>query len=77
MKEQIIELPTKKAQEKAAQIWCLPTTSSIVFDPILAIEIARLIDQYREALIWCSGSADFNPGGQAHDGWNKICEPLL
>ena len=65
MKEQIIELPTKKAQEKAAQIWCLP------------IEIARLIDQYREALIWCSGSADFNPGGQAHDGWNKICEPLL
>lgn len=63
MKEQITELPTKKAQEKAAQI--------------LAIEIARLIDQYREALIWCSGSADFNPGGQAHDGWNKICEPLL
>ena len=62
MTEQIIE-PSKKAQEKAAQI--------------LAIEIARLIDQYREALIWCSGSADFNPGGQAHDGWNKICEPLL
>jgi len=63
MKEQIIEPPTQKAQEKAAQI--------------LTIEIARLIDQYREALIWCSGSADFNPGGQAHDGWNKICEPLL
>lgn len=36
-------------------------------------EIARL----KDALIWCSGSADFGPGGQAEEGWNKVCRPLL
>jgi hypothetical protein len=30
-----------------------------------------------EALIWCSGSADFNEGGFAREGWLKICEPIL
>lgn len=29
-----------------------------------------------EALIWCSGSQDFSPGGKAHEGWKKIV-PLL
>lgn len=38
----------------------------------------RLVDsrlevrQLRDALIWMSGSADFAPGGQAHEGWLKI-----
>ncbi len=31
----------------------------------------------REALIWCSGSADFGPGGKAEIGWNKLCRPLI
>jgi hypothetical protein len=31
----------------------------------------------RDALIWCSGSADFNEGGIAREGWLKICAPLL
>ena len=31
----------------------------------------------REALRWCSGSADFQEGGQARKGWLKICKPLL
>lgn len=30
-----------------------------------------------EALIWCSGSPDFNEGGQARQGWIKVCAPLL
>ena len=34
-------------------------------------------DQLRDALIWCSGSADFGPGGKAETGWNKVCRPLI
>ena len=30
-----------------------------------------------EALLWCSGSADFNEGGVAREGWLKVCAPLL
>jgi hypothetical protein len=30
-----------------------------------------------EALIWCSGSADFNEGGIAEAGWQKVCAPLI
>jgi len=40
-------------------------------------EAARLIQKHREALAWCSGSADFGPGGQAEEGWDKDCRPLL
>ena len=36
-----------------------------------------LVDELREALIWCGGSADFGPGGKAEAGWNKVCRPLL
>lgn len=31
----------------------------------------------RDALIWCSGSADFGLGGMAHEGWMKLCDPLV
>jgi hypothetical protein len=31
----------------------------------------------REALVWCGGSPDFNEGGQAREGWLKVCAPLL
>ncbi|KKK73334.1 hypothetical protein LCGC14_2894880 [marine sediment metagenome] len=30
-----------------------------------------------DALRWCSGSPDFNEGGQAREGWIKLCNPLL
>lgn len=36
-------------------------------------EIARL----RAALEWCGGSPDFNEGGQAEEGWRRLCAPLL
>jgi hypothetical protein len=36
-------------------------------------EIEKLI----EALFWCSGSQDFEPGGIARNGWVKLCQPLL
>jgi hypothetical protein len=35
------------------------------------------IDELVDALIWCSGSPDFCPGGQAREGWVKLCQPLL
>lgn len=35
------------------------------------------IEQLRKALIWCSGSGDFAPEGQAREGWLKLCAPLL
>jgi hypothetical protein len=28
-------------------------------------------------LQWCSGSPDFNEGGQAREGWLRVCAPLL
>jgi len=72
-----IEPPSQFAQQQAAQIWCKKTTKNIAMDIYLAIEFARLIDKYREALIWCSGSADFASDGKAYKGWLKICQPLL
>ena len=34
-------------------------------------------EKYKEALIWCSGSEDFQFGGKARIGWEKLCIPLL
>lgn len=33
--------------------------------------------QFRDALIWCSGSPSFAPEGEAREGWLKLCAPLL
>ncbi len=65
------------ALKKAAQAWCKPTTSEKIMDPVLAEEFAEIIDEYREALIWCSGSEDFAEGGKARIGWLKVAEPLI
>lgn len=37
----------------------------------------QLLKECREALLWCSGSQDFAPGGQARKGWEKNIIPLL
>jgi len=37
----------------------------------------REIDKYKDALIWCSGSDDFQLEGKARKGWEKLCIPLL
>jgi hypothetical protein len=34
-------------------------------------------EQLVEALIWCSASEDFQEGGQAREGWLKLCKPLI
>ena len=40
-------------------------------------ELTAKLAEFRHALIWCSGSADFNEGGVAREGWLKVCAPLL
>lgn len=35
------------------------------------------LEKYKEALIWCGGSEDFQLGGRAREGWEKICLPLI
>ena len=68
---------SKFSRGVAARAWCAPTTEKIEMIPELAEEFARIIEEYRQALIWCGGSNDFGHGGQAEIGWKGICEPLL
>ena len=37
----------------------------------LRADLKALAERTYDALIWCSGSADFAPGGQAHIGWKR------
>jgi hypothetical protein len=42
--------------------------------------IARLearIDDLTEALQWCSGAAEFQPGGESRKEWERYIQPLL
>jgi hypothetical protein len=34
-------------------------------------DMVELLNIALDNLIWCSGSADFGPEGQAHEGWKK------
>ena len=60
--------------EDAAAIRALATP-----DQTAALDklIAEAVKPYVEALIWCSGSPDFNDGGFARKGWLKLCAPLI
>jgi hypothetical protein len=44
---------------------------------LAALEPDPAMDRMREALIWCSGSDDFQEGGKAREGWLKLCAPLI
>lgn len=37
----------------------------------------KLLEEAANALIFCSGSYDFGPEGQAKEGWDKLCRPVL
>jgi len=52
-----------------------PDGEFVMYDDIK--HLPQLIEKLREALMWCSGSADFGEGGKARVGWLKCCEPLL
>ena len=77
------EMPSKRALEWAAQLWCIPGTDDRTMDVEFATAIARQFDRAfvshrhalelaQDALQWASGSPDFNVGGQARKGWLKV-----
>jgi len=70
-------MASESALQRAAQAWGKEKTSGKEMDTELATAFAEIIDEYREALIWCGGSEDFGPGGKAQEGYNKIVRPLL
>lgn len=53
----------------------------IVIKQFLSDQIQKAVEEtrkeYQEALVWCSGSEDFQLEGKARKGWEKICLPLL
>ena len=77
MKKKNQKNATDHAIHIAVQCWARPKTKNKKMDVVLAAEFARVIDKYLEALLWCSGSRDFCVGGQARQGWEKPCKPLI
>lgn len=75
--KEVVMQASEKALEQASQCWCDPRAQGIVMDITLATIFAEKIDQYREALLWCSAARDFAPDGQAHNGWLKLAKELL
>ena len=37
----------------------------------------ELLKRCEEALLWCGGSGDFNEGGVAYVGWERMVRPVL
>ena len=70
-------MASDQARAIASQFWGDPRTRKTEMDVVLAEVIAEKIDEYLDALQWCSGSADFGPGGQAKKGWDRCVRPLL
>jgi len=52
------------------------TTTAEILE-LLKSEKKKNRQKFIDALIWCSGSDDFQVGGKARKGWEKICLPLL
>ena len=43
---------------------------------LVGAHLEEQVDEFKDALIWCSGSADFQEGGKARKGWLKIAHLL-
>ena len=52
----------------------LPTGPTEIWEKYMGMDRVVALEA---ALRWCSGSSDFAPGGQAREGWQKVCAPLL
>lgn len=49
-------------------------------EPEPAPDVVKLVARVvalEDALVWCSGSDDFAPGGKAREGFERIVLPLL
>jgi hypothetical protein len=67
-----------------AQAYVEPGTPVFSFDGVhLALPISALLAMRADllaavdTLIWCSGANDFQQGGLAENGWNKLARPLI
>lgn len=83
--------PSKEALEVAKKVQSLvwfdeasddggASQAALAIDALCAERVAKLIaerDRLREALIWCSGSPSFQVGGEAREGWERVCAPLI
>ena len=70
-----IEALVKARREDALELLAAHGQAQDAYEAQLKAE-ARA-ERLEEALLWCSGSADFNEGGVAREGWLKVCAPLL
>jgi len=70
-------MPSEQAIHIAAQCWCDPRVGDREMDSELATVFAEKLDDYLAALQWCSGAEDFQKGGRARKGWEKIGKTLL
>jgi hypothetical protein len=59
----------RRAAETRAEGWKISDDARIEAE----IKLAKAV----EALLWCSGSPDFNEGGMARKGWLKLCAPII
>lgn len=63
-------------ERKLADHGVVAQEAFIKWDATIAGLEAR-VEALTGALQWCSGSPDFNEGGQAREGWLRVCAPLL
>ena len=56
---------------------CRECAKELFDNELLKSEKEKNRQKFIDALIWCSGSEDFQVGGKARKGWEKICLPLL
>lgn len=74
-----MEATIKGLEDRAAQA---EQDAAALIDKALAAETALAAERDKvaklvEALIWCSGSEDFQDGGYAREGWLNLCAPLI
>lgn len=72
---------SEKIQQAVARGWCAPENAHKEMDTELAsaiaAEVEHVVNEYVEALQWCSGASDFAPEGKARAGFEKVVLPLL
>ena len=81
-----IEEMISKLEAKAEELEVERDNATAGFQELYGLLAAKKVENHRlrsdrekmlDALIWCSGSADFAPGGKAHVGWVATCRPLI
>ena len=75
-KENLEDITKKWLDQKAEHLSVLADLQNLI-RYLLKFEKTKNHQKFIDALIWCSGSDDFQVGGKARKGWEKICLPLL